>query len=127
VLHRIAFAVVSEWCQEVVDYTSPVHSQEFRSRVIVGSPDAEAGMRIGYQQPRAFSLTASTTSTTLAVSKFINVEPRGVEPLTSAVQSQIHIVVVVPVVQKLLQVSIFFLAGYRECSPLFAWVGVLLV
>jgi len=30
-------------------------------------------------------------------------------------------------VQKLLQISIFSLTGYRECSPLFVWVGVLLV
>src|SRR5919112_5988024 len=30
-------------------------------------------------------------------------------------------------VQKLLQISIFSLAGYRECSQLFVWVGVLLV
>ena len=30
-------------------------------------------------------------------------------------------------VQKFLQISIFSLTGYRECSPLFVWVGVLLV
>jgi hypothetical protein len=30
-------------------------------------------------------------------------------------------------VQKLLQISIFSLAGYRVCSLLFAWDGVLLV
>jgi hypothetical protein len=30
-------------------------------------------------------------------------------------------------VQKLLQISILSLRGYRECSPLFVWVGVLLV
>jgi hypothetical protein len=30
-------------------------------------------------------------------------------------------------VQKVLQNSVFALAGYRECSPLFVWVGVLLV
>ena len=30
-------------------------------------------------------------------------------------------------VPKLLQISIFSLTGYRECSPLFAWVGVRLV
>jgi hypothetical protein len=30
-------------------------------------------------------------------------------------------------VQKLLQISIFSLTGYRECSQSFVWVGVLLV
>src|SRR5215210_1765551 len=30
-------------------------------------------------------------------------------------------------VQKLLQISIFFPASFRDCSPSFAWVGVLLV
>jgi hypothetical protein len=30
-------------------------------------------------------------------------------------------------VQKLLQISIFSLEDHRECSPLFVWVGVLLV
>jgi hypothetical protein len=30
-------------------------------------------------------------------------------------------------VQKYLQISIFSLRGYGECSPLFVWVGVLLV
>ncbi len=30
-------------------------------------------------------------------------------------------------VQKLLQISMLSLKGYRGCSPLFAWVGVKLV
>ena len=29
-------------------------------------------------------------------------------------------------VQKYLQISTFFLRSYRPCSPLFAWVGVLI-
>jgi len=30
-------------------------------------------------------------------------------------------------VQNFLQISTFLLAGFCECSPLFVWVGVLLV
>jgi hypothetical protein len=54
---------------------------------------------------------------------FFEVEPRGVEPLTSAVQSQGTTVVV----QKDLQIRVFTSRSIHGCSPMFMWVGVLLV
>ena len=58
---------------------------------------------------------------------FLSVEPRGFEPLTSAVQSQNPFVATVRLVQKILQNSVFLVRTSRHCSPSFAWVGVLLV
>src|SRR5215211_5571620 len=50
-LHRIAFAVVAEWCQESVDYASPVHLQTASTtRIILGLLDARAGLGTGCPQ-----------------------------------------------------------------------------
>ena len=58
---------------------------------------------------------------------FFRVEPRGFEPLTSAVQSQIHNVVVVRRCSEIPAKSRIYLWKHSWCSPLFVWVGVLLV
>jgi len=51
----------------------------------------------------------------------------GFEPTPSAVQSQIHNLVVVRRRSRTPANKHISLAGCRECSPLFVWVGVLLV
>ena len=55
-------------------------------------------------------------------------EPRGFEPLPSAVQSQIQDVVAVRRCSEIcLQNRPFVSGSIHVCSPLFVWVGVLLV
>ena len=63
----------------------------------------------------------------LQITNFFEVDPRGVESLTSTVQSQIHLSWLFTVVQKYLQNQALASGSIRVCSPLFAWVGVLLV
>src|SRR5918995_1579247 len=76
VLHRIAFPVVSKWCQEAVDYTSPVP--------LCSASESEWE---GPTRNRSSSRSATAaTCTTVEVCIFINAEPRGVEPLNSAEQ-----------------------------------------
>jgi hypothetical protein len=60
-------------------------------------------------------------------SLFFKVEPRGFEPLTSAMQSQIPNVAAVRWCSEYLQINGFLSDPLRACSPLFVWVGVLLV
>src|SRR5215207_359731 len=76
VLHRIAFPVVSEWCQQVVDYAVSVP--------LCSASESEWG---GPTRNRSSSRSATAaTCTTVEVCIFINAEPRGVEPLNSAEQ-----------------------------------------
>ena len=55
------------------------------------------------------------------------VEPRGFEPLTYAVQKRTHNTVVVRGCSGIPAKSIFSPKGYRTCLPLFAWVAARLL
>ena len=56
------------------------------------------------------------------------VEPRGFEPLTSAVQSQIdNCRDCSPPFKNSCKMALSHLAAFRVCSSMFMWVGVLLV
>jgi hypothetical protein len=89
VLHRIAFPVVSKWCQEFVVYASLV-TMHARSATRIFSTRSMRGYGWGRAaRSRASShSTASATCTLLVVFIFINVEPRRFGPQTSAEQSR---------------------------------------
>jgi hypothetical protein len=54
-------------------------------------------------------------------------EPRGVELLTlRRAKARILLLCMFIAVQNYLQISIFSLEEYRECSPLFVWVSALI-